>query len=217
MKSWTRWASITLLVASAMTTLTVMLHPEVSPRGEVNLSHLNEGLTLWNFVHALVLIDAFLWLCAGVLVAVILFEKQARQAVVGAILTGIGSLGLAAIGASEIVIAKVAAGTSGSPSPALATQFDGANAIIYLLPAVAMLTVGLAVLAYGLWASRLVRGVIAATFVVGTVLSNPPIPRVANILGQLLQLAAAVVIYGHLSLGGWSSGTSRAANTETSI
>ena len=187
-------AAVTLLAASVLTTIIVLLHPEVDAAASVLLAHLHDGLQLWNLVHGLVLVVALAWLFAGAALGLVLFGSKPRTAVVGGVLVAIGSLALAGIGASEIVLAKIAAGTGGVPQPSLAAQFDNGGAVIYLVPAVALLTVGLGVLMFGLSAARAISVPVAVLFVVATIVSNPPIPRAISVPAQILQLVAAVLV-----------------------
>jgi hypothetical protein len=203
-----RWAAVALMVASLLTTLIVAIHPEASLSGSVLVRDIERNLGMWNVVHGLVLIDALAWLGAGLLTGWALLSARREFALAGMCLVAIGSVALAAIGGSEIVLGMIAAGTGGNPSAELAAQFDNAGAIIYLVPAAAMLTVGLAVLMLGLGAARLIPAAGAAAFVVGTVLSNPPIPRILNVIGQLIQLTAALVIARRLAARGEAVGSS---------
>ncbi|MFN2525224.1 MAG: hypothetical protein ABR505_03020 [Actinomycetota bacterium] len=197
-----------LVGASLLTTLIVAIHPEVSSSGTVLLREVERDLQRWNFVHGLVLLDALAWLGAGRLTGGLLLRARRGQAVAGISLVAIGSLALGAIGGSEIVLGKIAAGTGGAASAELAAQFDNAGAVVYLVPAVAMLTVGLAVLMLGLAATRFIPAAAAVAFVVGTAISNPPIPRTVNLIGQLIQLGAAVVIARDLTVRGEEVGAS---------
>ena len=203
-----RWAAGTLIAASLLTTLIVAIHPEASYSGSVLVQDIERNLRMWNLVHGLVLIDALAWLGAALLTGMALLSARRGFALAGMCLVGIGSVALAAIGGSEIVLGKIAAGTGGDPSAELAAQFDNAGAIIYLVPAVAMLTVGLAVLMLGLGVAHLIPAAGVAAFAVGTVLSNPPIPRILNVLGQLIQLTAALVIARRLAARGEAVGSS---------
>jgi hypothetical protein len=187
-----------LVLASASTTVTVILHPEVDSSGAVLLGLLYADLGRWYAVHALVLVDAALWLFAGAGLATVLWESRPVLARVGGSAVAVGSMALAAIGASEIVLAKVADGTQGAPGAGLAQQFDNAGAVIYLVPAVVLLTVGLAVLCAALWRAGIVPPAWAVAFALGTVLSNPPIPHEVNMAGQVLQTIAALGIAVHL-------------------
>lgn len=195
-------AAASLFVASLLTTITVVLHPEVDADASTHLSHLHDELQLWNAVHGLVLVDALAWLFAGAALGLLLWRSRPRTAVVGAALIGIGSMALAAIGASEIMLAKIAAGTAGDPLPSLAAQFDSGGAVIYLVPAVAFLTVGLGVMMFGLAAAREIPMPLATVFVLATIVSNPPIPRAISVPAQILQLGAVLLVTRWLLRGG---------------
>jgi hypothetical protein len=196
-----RRAGALLVTASAVTTAVVFTHPDVPSRIATVFEMIRAELPRWNVLHAFVLITAALWLVAGLFLGARLYAARPRAAVAGGAMTAVGSMALAGIGASEILLGKVAVGVGGAPGRGLAAQLDSGGAVLYLVPFVVMLTIGLAVLVGGLWWARLVPGAAAVAFVVGTVLSNPPIPHTINIAGQAVQLLAALVIARALTRG----------------
>jgi hypothetical protein len=161
-----------LVAAPIVSLIGFSLHPRVYDTGEHLLANIHAHSSHWNLSHGILFFDAMLWLLVVRTLVRVLAEHRPRAAMVGGLLGCIGSLAIAGITTGELVLAKVAAGTGGTPSPALAHQFDHGGTGLFVGPMSGLLVVGLIVLMVGLRRARIVPLVAVVAVIGGSLLFN---------------------------------------------
>lgn len=193
-----------LVAAPIVSLIGFSLHPKVYDTGDHLLANIHAHASHWNLSHGILFFDAMLWLLAVRTLVRVLAEHRPRAAMIGGLLGCIGSLAIAGITTGELVLGKVAAGTGGTPSPALAHQFDHGGTGLFVGPMSGLLVVGLIVLMVGLRRARIVPMAPVVAVIVGSLLFNfsgdvETIPIVMT--GELIRLIGLAWLGARMASG----------------
>jgi hypothetical protein len=186
-----------LILAPAVLLVGGALHPEETTDAARQYEIIAGNLGRWELAHWLISASMLLMLGAVVGLAHLLHEHRPAEGIVGGAATMIGVMALFAVAAAEAAIVPQI-GRSGDAQ--LFESIVTSGGWWVLLGAVLLLPLGLIIMSYGMYRSRVAQTWVAGTIALGSVafaVSLPTGSPVAFIIGLVLMLAG-------LARVGWS-------------